>query len=84
MLKNKFAGFAIISLYLYAIVDFLGNVFETAFRVYLVSGEVNYSSADWVIDLEVCQQILLIVAVVCLTLSVLNDVVSIVQNRHGK
>ena len=59
MLKNMLAVLSAISLILYAVVDFLKNVFEAAFRVRLITEKVNYSSSDWMVGTETCQHILL-------------------------
>lgn len=79
---SKFAILSIISLMLYAIVDFCKNALETALHVKLIAEAVNYSSDDVVINAEPCQRVLLILAAICLTAFVVEIIVDLLSKRR--
>lgn len=83
MRSSKFAVLSIVSLILYAIVDFCKNSLETALQVKLIAAAVNYSSDDWVVNAEPCQHILLILAAICLTAFVVGIIIDLLS-KHRK
>lgn len=78
MLKDKFAVLSVISLLLYAIMRFCEETIETYCHVRLIAAQVNYTSTDWQINGEPIQQLLLILAAVCLIIAIINTI----QNRR--
>lgn len=83
MHSSKFAVLSIISLMLYAIVDFCQNSLETALQVKLIAEAGNYSSDDFVVNAEPCQRILLILAAICLTAFVVGIIIDLLS-KHKK
>lgn len=81
MRSSKFAVLSIISLMLYAIVDFCKNSLETALQVRLITEAANFSSDDWVVNAEPCQRILLILAAICLTAFVVGIIIDLLSKR---
>ena len=82
MLKDKFAVLSVISLFLYAIMCFCKEAIETSCHVRLIIAQVNYTSTDWQINGEPVQQLLLILAAVCLIIAIINTVIDAVQHRR--
>lgn len=82
MLKDKFAVLSVISLLLYAIMRFCEETIETSCRVLLIAAQVNYASTDWQINGEPMQQLLLILAAVCLIIAIINTIMGAVQHRR--
>ena len=82
MLKDKFAVLSVISLLLYAIMRFCEEAIETSFHVRLIAAQVNYASTDWQINGESMQQLLLILAAVCLIIAIINTIMDTVQHRR--
>ncbi len=81
MLKDKFAVLSVISLLLYAIMRFCEEAIETSCHVRLITAQVNYASTDWQISGEPMQQLLLILAAVCLIIAIINTIIEIVQHH---
>lgn len=79
--NRKSAVLFVITLWLYAMIDFLQNTLETAFHTMLMVGNCNYSSLDWHINAQKCKSVLLIVAGLCL-LSFLAHI--IIEAKHRK
>lgn len=69
---------SVISLLLYAIMRFCEETIETYCHVRLIAAQVNYTSTDWQINGEPIQQLLLILAAVCLIIAIINTI----QNRR--
>lgn len=84
MLKNKFAVLGIISLMLYAVVEFCKNALETAFRIKLITSTSNYSSSDYVVNTQSSQQLLLALATICFAFFIAGAIFEIVHKRKGK
>lgn len=70
-MKKFFLIIAVISFLLYALVDFLKNVFEVYFRVLLMNDIGNFTNNDYTIDATTCQSVLLAVGVICIVGSVI-------------
>lgn len=83
MKNSKFAVLSIISLMLYAIVDFFKNALEAVLQVKLIAEAANYSSNDWGVNAEPCQHILLILAVICLVAFVVEIIIDLLS-KHKK
>ena len=83
MRSSKFAVLSIISLMLYAIVDFCKNALETVLQVRLIAEAGSYSSDDWAVNAGPCQRILLILSAICLTAFVVGIVIDIFS-KHKK
>lgn len=81
MLKDKFSTLAVISLLLYAIVNFCEEAIETACRVRLIAAQVNYASSDWQINSEPVQQLLLILAAVCFIIAIINTIMEAIHHH---
>lgn len=84
MLKNKFAVLGIVSLMLYAVVEFSKNALETAFRIRLITEATNYSSSDWLIDSQSCQQLLLTLAAICFAIFIAGVIFEMAHKRKNK
>lgn len=82
MLKDKFAVLSVISFLLYAIMRFCEEAIETSCHVRLIAAQVNYTSTDWQINGEPMQQLLLILAAVCLIIAIINTIMDAVQHRR--
>ena len=82
MLKDKFAVLSVISLLLYAIMRFCEETIEPSCRVRLIAAQVNYASTDWQINGEPMQQLLLILAAVCLIIAIINTIMDTVRHRR--
>ena len=72
----SFGTWAIVSLLLYAFVDFLAQVLERVFYVQLVIGSLNFSSQDYAIQVRTCQTILLCLFCVCLVAFLVKTVIA--------
>ncbi len=83
MRSSKFAVLSIISLMLYAIVDFCKNSLEAALHVKLIAEAVNYSSGDWVVNAELCQRVLLILAAICFIAFVVGIIIDLLSKRKS-
>lgn len=79
--NGKSAVLFVITLWLYAIIDFLQNAFETAFHTMLMAGNRNFSNLDWHINTQKCKSVLLIVAGLCLLSLIMR---AIVETKHRK
>ncbi len=83
MFKDKFAVLSVISLFLCAIVHFCEEAIETACRVRLIAAQASYGSSDWQINCEPVQQLLILIAAVCLLIAMINTVIEAIQ-QHKK
>lgn len=81
MLKDKFSTLAVISLFLYAIINFCEEAIETACRVRLIAAQANYASSDWQINSEPVQQLLLILAAVCFIIAIINTIMEVIHHH---
>lgn len=65
-MRKLFSVLSFISFVLYAFVDFAKNTLETYFHIQLMNGIGNFSSKDYLVDVQTCQTVLLAVGVICL------------------
>jgi hypothetical protein len=72
-MKKLFTILSAISLMLFALVDFGKNVLETHFYIQLMNGKIgNFSSEDYFVDAGMCQTVLIILAVVCFIIAIVE------------
>lgn len=72
-MRKLFAVLSVVSLWLLALVNFCKNALETYLQVQLV--EVgNYASGHNSVDAQMCQIILIVVAIVCAAMAAIDIV----------
>lgn len=76
-MRKVFAVLSVVSLWLLALVNFCKNAFEAYLHVQLVDVG-NYTSSQYTIDAQMCQIILIVVAIVCAAMVAID----IVKNRE--
>lgn len=76
-MRKVFAVLSVVSLWLLALVNFCKNAFEAYLHVQLVDVG-NYTSSQYTIDAQMCQIILIVVAIVCAAVVAID----IVKNRE--
>lgn len=69
-MKKVFAVLSAISFMLLALVSFGKNALETHFHIQLINGKVNFAGSDYLVDVQMCQTVLLIIGIVCFALFV--------------
>lgn len=57
---------SVISFILFALVNFCKNLFETYFHIQLMNGTGGFSSSDYLVDVGICQTVLLVIGITCL------------------
>lgn len=72
-MRKVFAVLSVVSLWLLALVSFCKNAFETYLHVQLVEVR-NYTSGHYTIDVQMCQIILIVVAMACAAIVVIDIV----------
>lgn len=68
-MKKVFAILSVISLLLFALVDFSKNALEAYLSVQLMINN-NFGSSAYVVSTQMCQIVLIAVAVVCLVIAI--------------
>ena len=71
-MKKLFAILSAISFMLFALVDFGKNVLETYFHIQLMNGIGSFYSEDYFVEAGMCQTILIVLAVACLVLAIVE------------
>lgn len=84
MQNCRFAVLSVILLMLYALVDFFKNALESMLRVKLLVSSVSFSSKDWIVDSERCQIILLMLAIVCILVFVIETIIKLLSGYRKR
>ncbi len=71
-MKKLFTVLSAVSFMLFSLVDFIKNVLETYYHIQLMNGIGNFTSEDYFVDAGMCQTVLIILAVICIVLAIVE------------
>lgn len=80
-MKKGFAVISTITLWIYAVLDAIKNIFESFILQRYIESMVSFSREDAVVNISACQRILLMVAVGTFCLFLADNLIFIIERR---